>query len=125
MNIEIRGQKVRRIDSVPVVSDSHNYLTCNFTFTEEWKPLAKVALFGLNGVQHEVPIEDNKCIVPYQVIRPSCFTLSVYGYDTEKIITTNMVDIFVKRSGLSDIGYNIFGAVTGTARVGLARVGQR
>lgn len=80
-----------------VVADSVNYLSCNFKFCEEWENTIKTAVFvSAKGNIFNVVLEDDFCIVPWEVIEHPHFTVSVFGGDR---ITTNKVVINVTKSG--------------------------
>ena len=80
-----------------VVADSVKYLSCKFTFCEDWENIIKTAVFvSAKGNVFNVILEEDICIVPWEVIEHPHFTVSVFGGDR---ITTNKVVVNVSKSG--------------------------
>ena len=95
------GQRLTRLDNNYVVGDSKNYLVASFSFSEEWRDIVKTAVFKFDDNVFNIPIKDNCCIVPHEVIKPSSFLMSVFAGD---LITANSVSIRVNISGISEGG---------------------
>lgn len=100
----ITNQTIERVDDFDVVGDSHNYLYAQFDFaTEEWNGLVKTALFrrGTNGTVYEVLLENNKCLVPHEVLsgEDRFVYVSVFAGD---LITVNKERFYVESSGYWD-----------------------
>ncbi len=99
IEFNICNQIITRKDSFRVVGDSRNYLTAAFEVSEEWKrPI--VVLFGYGEQCFQVYLDDeNRCKVPFEVIRPPFFTVSAFcGVD--ELVTANRVFVEVEKSGL-------------------------
>ena len=80
-----------------VVANSVNYLTCKFTFSEDWCGITKTAVFvSAKGIVKNIILEDDTCEVPWEVIEHPHFTVSVFGGDR---ITANKVSVSVTKSG--------------------------
>ena len=79
------------------VANSKNYLYAEFEFSSEWTG-AKTAIFN-NGTAYEVILEDNKCLVPWEVITPQGFSVSVFCGDR---ITANKSFVQVLASGYQE-----------------------
>lgn len=80
-----------------VVAKSVKYLTCYFTFSEDWDCITKTAVFvSAKGDVFNVILKDDICLVPYEVIEYPHFTVSVFGGDR---ITANKVTVNVAKSG--------------------------
>lgn len=80
-----------------VVADSLNYLTCHFTFTDEWKDITKTAVFISNtDAVYNVILKDDCCEVPWEVIEAPSFRVSVFGGNR---ITTTVLAVNVSESG--------------------------
>ena len=81
-----------------VVADSIKYLTCKFTFSEEWNGITKTAIFiSASGDVYNVILDKNEtCNVPYEVIKYPHFIISIFGGDR---ITANKFVIDVAKSG--------------------------
>ena len=94
------------IDNLHIVADSKNYLIARFNFnTDEWKDRLVYALFTYNKNTYKMilgadeRLEDNECFIPTEVIHAPGFTVSCY---CESRITTNPVQINVKKSGYTE-----------------------
>ena len=81
-----------------VVANSKKYLTCRFSFSEDWQGIIKTAVFvSANGNVYNVILDEcGSCTVPYEVIEHPHFTVSVFGGDR---ITANKVVVKVSKSG--------------------------
>lgn len=95
-------QKLTRLDDSVIVADSKNYLRAKFQFsTEEWQG-TKTAIFKKGDViKKQILDENGECDVPWEVIKSSCFTVSVFAGD---LITTGEVVVRVKTSGYTEDG---------------------
>lgn len=98
LEFNVKNQTIIRTDDFEAVSDSRNYLTAKFTFTEEWTG-EKTAIFGYEGRRLWVLLEDDACIVPWEVIKPPFFTVSVFCGDR---ITAGTATVEVEKSGYTD-----------------------
>ena len=77
LTFKINKQLIRRTDCEIPVAKSENYLYAQFTFSDEWEG-TKTAIFN-NGTPYSVTLdEDNKCLVPWEVITASGFSVSVF-----------------------------------------------
>lgn len=93
-------QIITRTDSEKIVTDSMNYLYAQFSFSDEWTG-EKTAVFKCqDGTYNALLDEENKCLVPWEVLTDSVFYVSVFCGD---LITANKVPIFTIPSGY-DIG---------------------
>ena len=100
LEFSVDKQIISRTDDNKVVEKSKNYLTCRFTFCEDWESLTKTAIFiSAKGDIFNVILEDDACIVPWEVIEKEYFTVSVFGGD---LITANKVVIPMIKSGYAD-----------------------
>lgn len=98
LEFKIRNQILERNDDNAIVSKSKNYLYCQFSFeTDEWANIEKFAIFKDDvGRAYNVRLENNKCLVPDDVLRKEFFRVSVYGGD---LITTTEQVVVVIPSG--------------------------
>ena len=97
----VEGQNLVRKDTFFVAAGSVNYLTAGFEFiTDDWEGVSPIAVFSGNGVVKQAVLDDsNECFVPNEVLaQPGKVTVSVYG-QTDVLVTTNKVDIYVYESG--------------------------
>ena len=80
-----------------VVAKSQNYLTCKFSFSEEWNNVTKTAIFiSAKGNVYNQILNDDSCAVPWEVIEYPHFIVSIFGGDR---ITANSVSVTVTKSG--------------------------
>lgn len=92
----VNHQEIIRNDSFEVVAGSRNYLVARFTFTEEWTG-SKTAVFGKDDKHYTVLLDENhECYVPWEVITPPRFSVSVFCGD---LITASVVEVRVLESG--------------------------
>ena len=93
----VNEQTLVRVDKKDVVADSLNYLTCKFEFSKDWGDVIKTAVFVSNtDAVYNVILEDDCCIVPWEVICKPSFDVSAFGGSR---ITTNSVRVDVTGSG--------------------------
>lgn len=99
LKFNIQNQTITRTDDFSVVGDSKNYLIASFSFSDEWTgPIT--AIFDYGGHAYCVILkEDNTCTVPWEVIKPPYFTVSVFCGD---LITANVVSVGVEKSGYKE-----------------------
>lgn len=98
LKFNVNEQTLSLVSKQQVVADSLNYLTCKFSFSEEWLGVSKTAVFisSTEAVYTAVLDADNTCEVPWEVIEFPAFRASVYGGNR---ITTNMITVNVTESG--------------------------
>lgn len=99
ISFEVKEQLIKRIDEKVVVADSQNYLKARFTFTNDWVDVIKTAVFKQGENVYNVLLENDECLVPYEVILSNGFNVSVFGGN---LITANVVFIPVIPSGLEN-----------------------
>ena len=101
MEIEVKGQRIKRINSPGSVEDTLNYLTCHFIFSgEEWDNTVKTAYFrnpASGKTYSQILAEDNTCTVPWGALTDQGFVkFSVSGERENYRITTD-IDSFYNR----------------------------
>ncbi len=105
---KINGQSVRiRYDEV--VSDSVEYLKVKFEYSDDWSGYTKTAVFTNETLDKSVAvvleegsslyIDENTCLVPYEVIKAPEFRVSVFGIKGESLITASAGYVEVVESG--------------------------
>ena len=101
LNFNVKQQTITlESTDIQVVAESKNYLYCSFSFSEDWHDVIKTAIFiSAKGDVFNVILEDDTCIVPWEVIKYPHFSVSVFGGD---LITTNKVVVNVSKSGYSE-----------------------
>lgn len=74
------------------VADSVNHLYAAFEFDEAWDGTVKTAIFGGGGKTYHVILKnDNRCVIPWEVLTGACFTVSAFGIaGTERITATEL-----------------------------------
>lgn len=86
--------------SRPPVSDSVNYLAAIFEFDEEWTGYTKTAVFADKKNSYAIMLgDDNKCVIPYEVLQGKYFTVSVFGLKEDVRITATELTIPLDKSG--------------------------
>ena len=107
-DFNVKGQKVSQKGELPeLVNDSYNYLELQFSFENdsEWENLTKRVLFRNN----EEPVyckqldNENKVMVPFEVLAGEFFVFELYGITDDMRITTNYVTVYLKNSGYTEI----------------------
>ncbi len=97
LDFRVEDQHVRA-PHYRVVGDSRNYLIARFSFGENWRGLTKTAVFqGADGEAYHVLLENDRCLIPAEVIRPTRFTVAVFGGDR---LTTDRIAVTVDGSGM-------------------------
>ena len=56
---------------------------CRFNFSEEYEGLTKKAIFETTMTKKEMPIVNDECDIPYEVLNSERINLRVYAYSTE------------------------------------------
>lgn len=98
----VANQKLFRTDNFCVVADSKIYLTAKFSFlTDDWKNTTKTAIFTHSNKPYTALLENDSCLIPWEVIKPSYFTVSVFG-KSEQLITTQNQMVLVEKSGYTE-----------------------
>lgn len=99
VSFQVTNQVIKRLDQNIVVADSQNYLVARFAFTDDWGKLAKTAIFKNEDTSYEVLLENDFCIVPWEVIKPPNFLISVVAGER---ITADNVSVPVRPSGYQE-----------------------
>ena len=99
MEIEVKGQRIKRINSPGSVEDTLNYLTCHFIFSgEEWDNTVKTAYFEnpASGKRHpKILADDGTCTVPWEALTDKGFVrFSVAGERDGYRITTGIESFY-------------------------------
>ncbi len=96
LTFTVDGQCIRA-PREKVVADSRNYLVAQFRFSEQWQGLLKTAVFqGANGEAYHMVLENDRCVIPPEVIIPTRFLVSVFGGDR---LTADTAAVEVVASG--------------------------
>ena len=100
ITFKVNGQHIVRTDTNRVVSDSRNYLRASFEFSEEWTGI-KTAIFKSGDVVRHAVLEDDECLVPWEVIKPGFMKVSVFCGD---LITADPSTVPITESGYAEGG---------------------
>lgn len=84
MNISVTKTKVS-VDTDYILNDSeYNVNECTFSFSDEYtEDLVKKAIFIKDTSTIEMSIINNKCSIPYEVLKQGQFQIRVYAYEVE------------------------------------------
>ena len=82
---------------------SENYLVLSFTFSDDWADTGKFVLYPMpDGTVLRQRINNNKSVVPADVLVGDKFYFTVYGINNNERITTNLVKVNLLKSGFTD-----------------------
>ena len=106
LEFEVNNQSLVRTDTVGVVNQSVNYLSCVFSFkTSDWSGFEKYVIFkSESGADYCYSLGTScevDCTVPGKVLEHDLFRLTLFGLKDEERITTNLVTVKLVRSGFS------------------------
>lgn len=95
IEVEVKGQQIKRINSPGSVADTLNYLTCHFTFDgEEWDNTVKTAYFknrATEKIYSSLIADDGTCTVPWESLTDEGFVeFSAAGERENYRITTGI-----------------------------------
>lgn len=93
-----------------VVADSIKHQKVKFVFSPEWEKYEKTAIFSNDSETYNVVlnsennmcISENECYIPFEVLKPPYFTVSVFGVSGESRITTTKANVKVLESGYKE-----------------------
>ena len=99
IEIEVTGQKIKRLNSPGSVADTFNYLTCHFIFMgEEWDNTVRTAYFEKqkSGERYaQIIADDGTCTVPWEALTDNGFVrFSVAGEREDYRITTDVESFY-------------------------------
>lgn len=95
----IDHQKITRMDDFYVVADSANYLTAEFSFTDDWTGV-KTAVFRRGENWWNVLLTDDACTVPWEALQGQGI-LYVSAF-CNNLVTANSAPVRVYQSGYMD-----------------------
>ena len=99
IEVEVKGQRIKRINSPGSVEDTLNYLTCHFIFGgEEWDNTVRTAYFEnqKSGERYaQIIADDGTCTVPWEALTDEGFVrFSVAGEREDYRITTDVESFY-------------------------------
>lgn len=84
MQIKVNPHTIQINKTIDINEGEYNIQQCQFSFSEEYTNLVKVALFGNETNTYQVNIENDTCIIPYEVLENNgTVLLGVYGYEAD------------------------------------------
>lgn len=99
LKFNVRNQNISRVDNFIPVRYSRNYLYASFDFrTCDWHGKTKTALFKCKN-KEPIPVvlgETDTCIVPWEALEQTEFTVTVYGGN---LITVDSAPVKLYESG--------------------------
>lgn len=102
LTFNVNKQIITRTDNNVAIADSVDYLTATFSFSEEWENCSKTVIFRFCHTVKSLVLENDSCIVPWEVIKSGGFEVSVIGVYGSVLITTNMVNVPCGVSGYAE-----------------------
>ena len=104
LEFTINEQICRIVDKRQQAVDlSENYLVLSFTFSDDWENTGKFVLYPMpDGTVLRQGINNNKSVVPADVLTGDRFYFTVYGINNNERITTNLVKVNLLKSGFTD-----------------------
>lgn len=93
-----------------LVSDGINFETVSFRFSKNWDGYLKTAVFSDENAVYSVVLQpgnplcvnENECYIPFEVLKPGIFYLSVFGTKGNSRATTKSVPVRVLKSGYAE-----------------------
>lgn len=108
LKFKVEHQDLILLDTDTIVADSEDYLQMQFSFTDDWNDVIKIALFSRDENNIRVQLNaDGIVTVPWNVLKgEGSFNVSVFGNNQEdapnKVITSSVATILVQGSGLKN-----------------------
>lgn len=100
MQFEIRNRVIKAKERTLIVGDNADYVA-QFNFDEEWDGVTKTARFiACNGSYKDVLLEDDKCLIPCEVLKCGYAKAGVYSAE----MTTTECEFAVTKSIKDVIG---------------------
>ena len=83
MNIQVNAHTITITQDENINAGEYNVTPCTFEFSDEYEGLTKQAVFSTCTDTYKVPILNNQCIIPSEVLETNgSVLLGVYGYET-------------------------------------------
>ena len=83
----VQNKVLERLDDVPLVEGTMNYLYASFDFSADWYGMPKTAVFTHGADVEQVVLTDDRCLIPANIIKPESFKVTVYSGN--KVITND------------------------------------
>ena len=98
LNLQVEGGNISS-DYKALTADSVNYILAAFTFDQSWDNLLKTAVFRVGELVYHIPLEDNACKIPFEVLKEPMMYISVFGTKDSVRATTSELPIQIINSG--------------------------
>lgn len=96
--VEQTLRKNPNCDFSDLVSGTEGYLNAEFDFSSEWFGCKKAAVFtSTTGSNYPVPIVNNHCDIPKEVLTDYYFKVHVVGIKDDYKLVTNDIRVNQKR----------------------------
>ena len=103
LSFKIEGDHLIRLDNEKITNKTRNYILLDFTsFSEDWENLDIYLILQdeqKNNYLFDLNEETPTVTVPEIVLRGGFFKLSVFGFNDDERITTNIRTIHLRPSG--------------------------
>lgn len=83
----VQNKVLKRVDDVPLVEGTMNYLYASFEFSADWYGMPKTAVFTHGEDVEQVVLVDDRCLIPAHIVKPESFKVTVYSGN--KVITND------------------------------------
>ena len=84
MEIIVNAHTIQLTQSEIVNEGEYNIQKCNFTFSEEYNGLTKIAIFSNLNNSFQTMITNGSCIIPAEILQQEgTLILGVYGYEVD------------------------------------------
>ena len=83
----VQNKVLERVDDVPLVEGTMNYLYASFEFSADWYGMPKTAVFTHGEDVEQVVLVDDRCLIPAHIVKPESFKVTVYSGN--KVITND------------------------------------
>ena len=89
---------------VPYLTGKNTDYQCVFTWSEEWENLTKKATFHntQSGMKKTMLLDDNACLIPYDVLTYGNLEIGLGGYDNETLIKNSRLYIMAVQRSAGD-----------------------
>lgn len=101
MQIKVNAHTIELNKTIDVNSGEYNINICEFTFSNEYEGLTKMAIFSNEESSYQVIITNNVCIIPSEILQSDgTIGLGVYAYEVDG-------DNLIKRYSPHPVFFNV------------------
>lgn len=105
MDFIVTAKDIKINNNNTINQGEYNVSPCNFTFSEEYDGLVKVAVFSRGSKAFSESIENNTCIIPADILnKVGKLTIGVYAYE---VTTQDDEEVLTKRYSPKPVGLRI------------------